>query len=90
MEHQTEDVFTVPSAMIMDTMLNCWIQNAAAAEKDLRNDYASIELDSLKQLAEYVQRYGPSYMVMNLVWSEAAVLNSRSNRLRVKIDGQLD
>ena len=89
-EHQLDDVFKVPDDMEEDTAKNCYAPTAAAGELDLRVDYSVIPIDLLKRYAEYVRKYGPNYMVENLVWSEKAVLESCEKRLKTKINEQLD
>ena len=89
-EHQLDDVFKVPDEMVHDATKGCSIPATAAGVLDLRVDYSVIPIDLLKNWAEYVRKYGPDYMVENLVWSEKAVLESCEKRLKIKINEQLD
>ena len=88
--HQMDDVFTVPSAMTWNRANQLWQPAQYAMEMDLRQDYANVELDEIKKFSNYVREFGPSYMVENLVWSQEAILNSCTERLRLKINEQLD
>ena len=79
-EHQLDDVFTVPSTMTWDRANARWQPASYTVESDLRKDNANVELDELRHFSEYIREYGPSYMVENLVWSKAAILNSCTER----------
>ena len=53
-EHQLDDVFTVPSTMTWDRANTRWQPASYAVESDLRKDYANVELDDLKHFLEYI------------------------------------
>ena len=88
--HQLDDVFKVPARMTEDATKGCYVPVVGSEVLDLRADYSLIPIDLLKNWAEYVRKYGPDYMVENIVWSEKAILDSCEKRLKIKINEQLD
>ena len=90
-DSQMSDIFTlVPVKMEKNTTSNEWEPTAADGISNLFENYASISIDLLRRFSKWIKEYGPNFMAVNLRWSEKTILNSCTERLKIKVNEQLD
>ena len=90
-DDQMSDIFMlVPVKMEEDPTTKEWEPTAADGISNLFESYASIETELLRKYSKWIRKYGPTFMAVNLRWSEKTILNSCTERLKLKVNEQLD
>ena len=83
------DVFTIPNTYTKaadDNGNEFWQPSAGAAPINLFTSHSDVDLDTVKKASEYFFRFGPDFMVQNLIWSGNKLINSCEEELRLDIE----
>lgn len=84
--YDMEDVFTITSEYKQDPNTNEYRPNADAEPINLFVHASKVDLELIKKASEYMSGYRQWWILQNLLWSGAKLLNSCNDKLRQKIE----
>jgi hypothetical protein len=83
-----DDVFIVASSYEMNPDLGDYVPAPGASTINLFTSSQDVVVETIKRASAFSTHYGQDFMVENLLWSGAKLLNSCDDTLRQKLEEQ--
>jgi hypothetical protein len=81
-----EDVFLIASAYVVDPTTGDFVPEMGSRPINLFTSLSDVDLETIKNASAFSTHYGQDFVLENLLWSGAKLLNSCEDKLRQKLE----